>query len=317
MSLLFAKLDNTPAETIRGMAVFLTASAFIPLLDAFGKLLVTTHALPAGEVAMIRLTIQLVLIVPVLVAVEGWSALRIRHPVLNLLRGVLLGLAAVAFFAALRFMPLADATAIFFVEPMIVTLLSAVILKESVGWRRVAAVIVGFVGALIVIRPNFSAFGVAALLPMAAAVCIASYLIIGRRLSRTASPLAMTCYSGLGGAMTLVVLSALAAPFAIDDFAVVLPRGVDVWLLLIGAGIVGTIGHLMFIEAYRLAPASVLAPFGYVEIVTATLLGFLLFDDFPDGPKWLGIAIIVGSGVFIYWREQRLTRRGPKPPVIH
>ena len=316
MSHRFARIENTPTETLRGLLVFLVASAFIPLLDAFGKLLVTTHGLPAGEVAMIRMAMQLLLIVPVLIAAEGWSALRIRHPVLNLLRGALLGLGGIAFFGALRFMPLADATAIFFVEPMIVTLLAAVLLKEPVGWRRIAAVVVGFVGALIVIRPNFSAFGFAALLPMAAAVCIALYLIMGRRLSRTASPVAMTAYAGLGGALTLAVLSALALPFAIDDLAVVLPRGIEVWLLLIGTGIIGTLGHLMFIEAYRLAPASVLAPFGYVEIVTATFLGFVMFGDFPDGPKWLGIAIIVGSGIFIYWREQRHSRPPIKPPVV-
>ncbi len=317
MSTVLARIENTPAETLRGIVVFLVASAFIPLLDAFGKLLVTTHGLSAGEVAMIRLAMQVVMVLPVLVFAEGWSALHIRHPLLNLLRGVLLGLAGIAFFGALRFMPLADATAIFFVEPMIVTVLSAVFLKETVGARRIAAVIVGFVGALIVIRPNFAAFGFAALLPMGAAVCIAFYLILGRSLSRTASPLAMMVYAGVGGAVTVALLSALAAPFSIPDMAIVLPRGVDVWLLLLGAGIVGTLGHLMFLEAYRLAPASVLAPFGYVEIVSAVFLGFLLFGDFPDGPKWIGIVIIVGSGIFIYWRERRLSQRIARAPTVH
>ena len=317
MTVLFPKLENTPAETVRGMAVFLVASAIIPVLDAIGKLLVTTHGLPPGEVAMIRLALQFAMILPFLLAKEGWGALRIRHPLLNLLRGALLGLGGIAFFGALRFMPLADATAIFFVEPMIITLLSAVVLKETVGWRRIVAVLIGFVGALIVIQPNFAAFGFAALLPMVAAVSVAIYLILGRRLSRTASPLAMMAYAGAGGTVTLAVASAITAPFAVADLAVVMPRGLAVWALLLGAGIVGTVGHLMFLDAYRLAPAAVLAPFGYVEIVSAVFLGFLLFDDFPDGPKWIGIAIIVGSGVFIYWRERRLSLRIPKAPVVH
>ena len=317
MTVLSTKLENTPAETVRGMAVFLVASAIIPVLDAMGKLLVTTHGLPPGEVAMIRLALQFAMILPFLVAKEGWRALRIRHPLLNLLRGALLGLGGIAFFGALRFMPLADATAIFFVEPMIITLLSAVVLKETVGWRRIAAVLVGFVGALIVIRPNFAAFGFAALLPMVAAVSIAIYLILGRRLSRTASPLAMMAYAGAGGTVTLAVASVIAAPFAVPDLAIVMPRGLVVWSLLAGAGLVGTVGHLMFLDAYRLAPAAVLAPFGYVEIVSAVFLGFLLFDDFPDGPKWIGIAIIVGSGIFIYWRERRLSLRIAKAPIVH
>ena len=317
MTAVFTKLENTPAETVRGIVVFLVASAIIPLLDAFGKLLVTTHGLPPGEVAMIRLVLQAVMILPALLLMEGRAALAIAHPLLNLLRGALLGIAGVAFFGALRFMPLADATAIFFVEPMFITLLSGLVLKETVGWRRIAAIVVGFVGALIVIRPNFVTFGIASVLPMLAAACIALYLILGRRLSRTATPLAMLFYAGVGGTATLLVLSALAAPFDIADLALVVPQGLDVWLLLIGAGVIGTIGHLMFLEAYRLAPAAVLAPFGYMEIVTAVFLGFVLFGDFPDGPKWIGIAIIVASGVFIYLRERRLSRRPVSQTPVH
>ena len=317
MSVAFARLENTPAETIRGIAVFVGASAMMPLFDALAKLVVMSYDVSPGEMALIRLTFQTFTVLPVLLWIEGPAALRVRHPFLQFLRGALLGVGAAAYFAALRFMPLADATAIFFVEPMIVTLLSALILGETIGWRRIAAVLVGFLGALIVIQPNFAAFGVAAALPVLTAACIALYLILSRRLSRTASPLAMLFYAGVGG-MAVIACAVLAGDrLAIDDLRFGWPDGSVAWLLILGACCLGTVGHLMFIEAYRLAPASVLAPFGYMEIVSAVFLGFVMFGAFPGGEKWLGIAIIVGSGVFIYWRERVLSIRETKPPAVH
>lgn len=297
--------DNTPAETLKGMAIMIAAAAFIPLLDVFGKMLVTTHAMSPGEVGMGRLLIQAALTLPIVLMTEGIMGLKTTRPWLNVLRGLLLAVGTLSFFGALRLMPLADATAVFLVEPLIVTLLSALFLKETIGWRRIVAVAVGFMGAMIIIRPSYAVFGLAALLPLTAAFAVALYLILSRKVSRGTSPLAMMVYAGLVGGLALAAALAAAQGSGIDELSFAWPQSATAWWLLAMAGLVGTVGHLLFILAYRLAPASVLAPLGYVEMLTAIGFGYLFFGDLPDLAKWIGMAIIVGSGLFVVWRERQ------------
>ncbi|GGD39051.1 DMT family transporter [Aureimonas glaciei] len=313
---------STPVSAIiltdnirRGIGLMVLGALLVPGLDAAAKLLGGRHGLPTGEIALLRFVLQCLMVLPFLVVLEGWRSLRIRHVRLNLLRGALLGVASFLFFLALKSMPLADATAIFFVEPMIVTLLSALFLKESVGWRRIAAVLVGFVGALIVIRPNFLALGLVATLPLMTAALVAVYLILSRHLAARTPPLAMHFYAGIGG--SLVMLAACLGGMAIGmpEMDLVVPRGTAVWGLLVIMGLFATVGHLLFVQAYRYAPASLLAPFSYFEIVSATILGLALFGDMPDLGKASGIAIIVASGVYIVWRENSLARRPPVRPL--
>ncbi|WP_224407479.1 DMT family transporter [Afifella sp. IM 167] len=312
-----SRLENTPAETVRGIAIFVTGSAIIPSMDAVCKLLIVEHGLSPAEVSLIRLALQGVLILPLLLRFEGPQALRTRHLGLNLIRGALLGIAGLAFFGALRLMPLADATAVFLVEPMIVTLLSAIFLKETIGWRRITAVLVGFAGALIIIRPSYALFGAAALLPAAAALLIAVYFILSRYVSRSTTAFAMQVYAAVGGVSVLALTMMVGDRLGIADLAFTMPGGTLVWVLLIASGAIGTFCHLLFNRAYQLAPASVLAPFGYMEIVSALILGLVVFGDFPDALKWLGMTIVVGSGLFIYVREKQLARVTPKPPAMH
>lgn len=295
----------------RGLMLMIAGSVLIPGLDAAAKLLTERHGLSAGEIGLLRFLLQTMMVLPLLIASEGLAGLRIRRPGLNLLRGVLLGCATFMFFLALKYMPLADATAIFFLEPMIVTLLSAVFLKESVGLRRIVAVTIGFVGALIVIRPNFLTLGVVAVLPALTAAFIAVYAVMSRRLSREASPLAMHLYGGIGGLLTLCVATFVGGIAEVPELALTMPTGVEAFALIGAIGVFGTVCHLMFIQAYKLTPASLLAPFGYVEIVSAVLLGYALFGDFPDPTKWLGISIIVASGIYIAWRENLVVRKAP------
>ncbi|MEX6507668.1 DMT family transporter [Jiella sp. M17.18] len=317
MSTIIDRLENTPAEALRGIVIMATASAFIPLLDAFGKILVTTYQLPPSEVSLVRLTLQAAMILPIILLRQGWNGLKTRNLKVNLLRGALLGVGGIAFFGGLKFMPLADATAVFLIEPMVVTLLSALFLKETVGWRRILAVLVGFAGALIIIRPSYAAFGLASLLPVAAATAVAFYLILSRRVSRGTGALAMLFYAGLGGAALLALLHLAGFALTIPDLDLVWPREPAAFALFLVMGLIGTLGHLMFIEAYRLAPASLVAPFSYIEIVSAIFLGYVLFADLPDVPKFLGIAIIVGSGLFIYLRERRLSLAAQRAPAEH
>ncbi|MCQ0987327.1 DMT family transporter [Jiella marina] len=318
MARIVESFENTPSEMLRGIAIMVLAAGVIPLLDVCGKMLVTDHDISPGEVALSRQFLQTVMILPVILATEGVVGLRTTRPGLNMLRGLLLSVAAVAFFGALRFMPLADAVAVFMVEPLIVTVLSAVFLKETIGFRRIAAVCVGFVGAIIIIRPSYAVFGAASLLPLFTALLVAAYFILSRKVSRGTSPSAMMVHAGAAGTVALVIAMAIGHPLGMEELRFTWPDSGATWVLILLAGGIGTLGHLFFVMAYRLAPASVLAPFGYLEIVSAIGFGYLFFGDLPDMLKFVGIAIIVGSGLFVYLRERRarlsLDRATVAPP---
>lgn len=303
---------NSVVEVRRALLLMIAGSLMIPALDAVAKVLGDFHGLSASGIALGRFGFQTVMLLPLLIAVEGPAALRIRHLGLNLLRGALLGLASYAFFTALKFMPLADTTAIFFVEPILVTLLSALVLGERIGRTRILAVIAGFVGALIVIRPNFVSLGLVAGLPLLTAACIAVYSILNRRLSAGSTPLAMHFYAGVGGTLVLLPI-VLGGSLGAPDLLSTIPRSGVVWGLLVAVGALATVGHFFFIKAYHLAPASVLAPFAYVEIISATILGLAIFGDFPAPMDWLGIAVIVGSGIYVFLHEQGAGRERDVP----
>jgi RarD protein len=246
------------------------------------------------------------------VAMGGIAGLKPAHLWPNLLRGLLLGAASLLFFTAVKYMPLADAIAVFFVEPMILTVLSGVFLKEPVGWRRWSAVVVGFAGALIVIQPSFALFGAVSLMPLGTATLFALYMLLNRRFSGRDSPLLMQCLAGLGGSLATGLAIAVGLALGIADLEPGLPsRGID-WTLLLVLGLLATFGHLLVVEAFRHAEASLLAPFQYIEIVSATIVGLAVFGDFPSASKWVGIAIVVASGLYTFWRESR-RHTGPMP----
>lgn len=306
---------NSVAERRRGLLLMMVGSLTIPLLDAVAKVLGDVHQLPAGEIALARFVIQSIMIFPLVILSDGIAALRVQHPGLNLLRGALLGLGSFTFFLALKFMPLADATAIFFVEPMLVTILSGLVLKESIGWRRIVAVLAGLAGALIVIRPSFTSLGLVAGLPLLTAAAVAAYSILSRRLSAGSTPLAAHFYAGLGGTLALAALT-LVAGDSMPEFALVAPEEPAAWALLLAIGAIAAFSHFFFLMAYRLAPASVLAPFGYLEIISATLLGLALFGDFPAPVAWLGIAVIVASGTYIFLHERTSAGETASEPMV-
>lgn len=201
---------------------------------------------------------------------------------------------------------LADAMAVFFAEPLILTLFSAIFLKEKVGWRRFSAVGIGLIGTMIVIQPSFEIFGAVSLLPLATAVTFAIYLILNRKYGAKESPLVMQFYAGVGGWVLAGVAVIFGTAAGLGDLSLGLPQGIQPWLLLLLLGTIGTVSHLMVVQAFKLAPASMLAPFQYLEIVNAVLVGLIVFGDFPTPSKWCGIAIIVGSGFYVFMRERRV-----------
>ena len=285
------------------MAMMTVAMLTMPGLDALAKYLTAT--LPPGQVSWGRFLFQTVLMAPAFAVVvlrrPSWRPSRVWA---HAARGLLLSSATLCFFWAISHLPLADATALFFVAPFILTLMSVVFLGESVGWRRIAAIAVGFAGALIVIRPSWAVFGWAALLPIGAAVCYASYIIMTRRFVAGEGAVEMQFWAGLFGTLNLSVVLLVGWNAGVPLFQAVAPTPLE-WLMLAGCGAIASVAHFLVVLAVRRAPAGLLAPLQYIEIVSATALGLLVFGDFPDNWTLVGIVIIVGAGLYVFYRERR------------
>lgn len=282
------------------------AALLTPVSDAIVKVLGETHQVPAMTIATVRFTLQTALMLPFMLVVGGAGAFRIKKPVLNLLRGSLLAIGSVSFFAALKLMALADAIAIFFAQPVFASLLSFVFLGEAPNVKRIFAVSLGFVGALFVIRPNLLEIGVVALLPLVCAICIAIYFLLGRYLSAGNSSVTMHFYTGLGALVTLVSFWPFATMTGVREFGFLLPSDGQIWLLLATMSFLASLVHLMYIQAYRRAPAGLLAPFNYLEIVSAVAIGIGVFGDLPDFWKTVGMGIIMSSGVLLVWTDREM-----------
>jgi len=281
-----------------GILLIVAAMSVVPFMDAIAKYL--SGHLPVLQLVWARYFFHFCLIFPVVLWRYGPRRLVPAQPLLQLVRGGLLLASTVLFFAAISRMPLADALALIFISPLIVTALSPWILGEQVGLRRRVAVLVGFAGALLIIRPGVGAIQWPALLALAAGLVFGFYLLATRRLAGSAPPLVTLTYSAAAGAL----LMSLAVPF----FWVV-PSATDLAAMAM-MGLIAAGGHFLLIKAFDFAPASLLAPFTYSEIVMTTLLGFVFFGDFPDSWTWAGIAVIIGSGVYISLRERV---RGARP----
>jgi drug/metabolite transporter (DMT)-like permease len=293
----------TSENTLKGMALMASSMLVLPIMDAIAKYMATFETMSPGQVTFYRFFFQLVALLPfMLIASRG--LIRAKRPWMNLLRGAIHGAASLMFFTAVKYMPLADVFAIYFVEPFMLTLMSAIFLGERVGWRRWTAIAVGFGGAMIVIQPSYAIFGWMALLPVACAFLYTLYLFMNRALGDGDSPLVMQTMAGLGGTLFCATALGIGSSLAIPDFEMGLPASSLGLALLIILGAISGYIHLVVVQAFRLASLSLLAPFQYFEIISATVLGYALFGDFPTASKWLGIVIIVASGLFIIWRER-------------
>ena len=290
---------------VKGMAIMAACMLLLPGMDAIAKVMAVHGGMAPAQVTFYRFLFQFVCCAPLLIHVAGRNAFVAKRPGLNLLRGALHGAASLMFFTAVKYMPLADVFAIYFVEPFILTALSAIFLGEKVGWRRWLAIVVGFGGAMIVIQPSYAVFGLTSLLPVACAFLYALYMFLNRAIGEADAPVTMQTMAGIGGTLFMgaVLIGGDAAGQA--DFAISLPSSWFALALLVVLGSISGYAHLIVVRAFRMAPLSVLAPFQYFEIIAATILGYALFNDFPTVSKWVGILIIVGSGLFILWREQR------------
>ena len=286
-----------------GMALMALCMVILPLMDAIAKYMATFEAMSPGQVTFYRFFFQLICTLPLLFVLGG-SVIRAKRPWMNLLRGALHAAASLMFFVAVKYMPLADVFAIYFVEPFMLTMMSAFFLAERVGWRRWLAIVVGFAGAMIVIQPSWAIFGWTALLPVACAFLFTLYLFLNRAIGEVDSPLAMQTIAGVGGTVFMGAALIAGTAAAAEEFEISLPASSLGLVLLVLLGSISGYMHLLVVRAFRMAPLSLLAPFQYFEIISATVLGYALFGDFPTPSKWFGILIIVASGLFIIWRER-------------
>jgi drug/metabolite transporter (DMT)-like permease len=296
------------SDVLKGMLFMIGAMILIPILDAITKLLSTQYGVSPGQVTFSRFFVQAILLCTVLLMFKPAPNLLPQQWGGNLFRGGFHALASLSFFIALRYMPLADANAIFFVEPLMLVLASAWILKENVGWRRQSSVMVGFVGAVIVIRPNFIELGWTSLFPLLAASLFTCYMLLTKKLAGRDHPLSMQLAAGIGGSTVIAVALIIGYFTQWGELTLSLPENNVAWLLLFLVGAIAAVGHLFITIALRYCAASLLAPFQYLEIVVATGFGFFLFGNFPDLYKWIGIAIIISSGLFVFWRERLLAK---------
>ncbi len=282
---------------LAGIALMVAAMMVVPFMDALAKYLSDRYAVT--QLTWARFFFHFMILAPIVLYRHGGAALRPAQPVLQLVRSGFTLLATILFFAAIAHMPIADALALLFVSPMVVTALSPVLLGERVGVRRWTAVIIGFIGALIILRPGFGVAQLGSYLAIGAGVSFALYTLLTRKLAGSAPPLVTLAYTAVTGA---VVMSIAVIPHWVTP-----PPGELV--MMAGIGAIAAFGHFLLIRAFDHAPASLLAPYSYSEIVMATAVGWFIFSDFPDGWTWTGIAVIVASGVYISWREGRRPTR--------
>ncbi|MCA2013898.1 DMT family transporter [Cereibacter sphaeroides] len=302
---------HTPTDRVPlGIAMMIGFCAIAPLIDVAAKL--SSQHVTITQVTFFRLVFQALLMAPVVLILRQSLAIRGRVLWLQVLRSVMLIGSTYAFVGAVQVMPLADALAIVFVEPFILLALGYLLFGDQVGPRRIIASVVGFMGALLVIQPNFAAFGAVALYPLATAVFFAFYMLLTRRVSREVAPEAMQFHTAWMGTALMLPVLAIGHGFGVEMFTLSNPEPV-VWVQLFGVGLAATVSHMAITYALRFAPSATLAPLHYLEIVNAVLFGFLFFGDWPNLLSWLGIGVIVASGLYVIARERALARKVPPP----
>ncbi len=282
-----------PRSYAKGILMMCAGVACLSANDAIAKTLTSDYS--PLQILFLRNVIALPFTVVIALLMGGTSSLRSHRPLAHLLRGTLWIVATMLFFTSFIYLGLAEATALIFAAPFFITLISALFLKEEVGRRRWLAVLAGFLGVLVIIRPGGATFQLISLLPVVTAFVYALLMLSARWLDARESVWTLLVY--LTGTSTL--LSALIVPFF---WAPV--HAEDLWLFA-GIAIFGTAGMTIMTQAFRLAPAVVVAPFDYTGLLWATLFGWLIWRESPDSMMMLGASIIIASGVFTIFQERR------------
>ncbi len=298
----------TQDRPVFGIVLMLGFCVLAPLGDGMAKLLGETIAL--GLLVLVRFGVQAMILIP-LIAVTG-KPWRMTSMVLRLtmVRTLLHIVGIAAMFTALQYMPLADTVAIAFVMPFIMLLLGKYVLGEQVGPRRLIACVVGFIGTLLVIQPSFAQVGAPALLPLIVAVVFALFMLVTRQIAKETDPVALQAVSGAMATALLLPIVYVGSQADLPAMSLTMPKGETLWLLL-GIGVLGTVAHLLMTWSLRYAPSATLAPMQYLEIPVATLIGWLIFHDLPNGLAAIGIGITIAAGLYVILHERANARSGP------
>ena len=292
-----------PADRIlRAIVSTVVAMACFAILNAMSKTL-STSGYPVIEVIWARYIFAFVFMLVMFLPRNGKDLFAIRRLDTQVVRGLLLFFSSFFYFHGVVYLPLATAASISLSSPLIVTALSTRLLGEPVGPRRWAAVAVGFVGALIIVRPGHADFDWHILWVVASTVCSAFYQLFSRRYGQTERPDASATVATIVGTVA-------ASPFV--PFEWVMPASAWHVVLFVGMGVMAGVGHYFLTIAYSQAPAAVVSPFNYTQLIGAAVLGYLVFDESPDRWTWIGAAVIIGSGLYIGYRERVRYRAAAK-----
>lgn len=290
-------------KPVAGIVTLVFSTWALSSLDAAGKWVMAAGGVSLWVLCWVRYSVHLLLVLGLVLPLRGPRVLRSVRPRAQLLRGAVMLLATLCFFKTLSYLPQAEATAINFIAPLLVLALAPWLLKEPPRMSRWVAAAVGFLGVLIVIRPDAGLHPIGVLWGLGTAFTFAAQFMATRRVA-VDDPMTTLVWSGAVGTVVLTATMPFLLPQALPVLRAMEPLH---WLVLFSTGVFGALGHLLQIQAYRYAPASLLAPFVYVQIVAASSLGWLIWGQFPDAFSWLGIAVICGSGASLAaweWRRK-------------
>lgn len=286
----------------KGMLFMLLAVLLLPFTDAIAKYLSTS--LSPTQIAWIRFFMQVVFIFLISLFIkQKIEKFRLSYIFL----GLFVSLTIILLFWGLRYLPLANNIALFFIEPMVLTILSVIFLKEKIFYNHIIAVLIGLVGTFIIIRPNFALYGIASFLPIASAICYALYLMSIRMASNLGNSISLQFWVGVIATFFLSIVILFGESFNIEVFSF---HKIDssIWWILLILGIGTTIVQLLVSSAFFHAKASTLASFQYLEIISATILGWLMFSEIPDKFTILGALIVIFAGIYLVRHERRANK---------
>jgi drug/metabolite transporter (DMT)-like permease len=284
---------KTSPNTLKGVGLVLLAMAILPLIDVCAKFLGQQNV-PIAQMVWARFTFGALFALPFALAKVGTAALRPVNFGFNTGRALFLIAGTACFFIALKYLPIADTLAIYFVQPILITALSPLVLGEHVGIRRWITVLIGFIGVLIIIRPGLQEINPGVFFALGAGISSAFYILITRHMTGKADAMVTTFQTSAIGAIGLTFAAPLywQAPNAHQ------------WLLLVLLGSIAIVGHYLVTRAYDFAEASLLSPFNYSEMIVAVIAGRYYFNDFPDRWTFLGVSILIACAIYISWREK-------------
>ena len=298
-------------KPLLGIGLMLGFCVVAPMGDAVAKLL--GGVVPIGELLLLRFAVQALVLIPLIAATGRPWRMRGRVLHLTVLRTMLHAFGIAMMFTALKYLPLADAVAIAFVMPFLMMILGHYVLDEEIGWRRMAACAVGFVGTLLVVQPSFQEVGWPALLPLGVALNFACFMLVTRQIAKETDPIGLQAVSGVMAVLMIAPAIVLFGSPEGGALSWVMPS-LDTWGLLLAIGLLGTLAHLLMTWSLRYAPSATLAPMQYLEIPFATFIGWLIFSELPNALASVGILITIAAGLYIVLRERNLSRSDPRPP---